>query len=144
MKMIEKSLPELATWERSRKHKIYPAGCTCLQVSATKGQMIYLDHDQTVDAKYCVIDPDRDQVDPMYFHLVLTYFMPDFLRTHQTGLNIVPDVLKQMRVRICLDREMQEYQAAEQSYWQKEIEAVEKEIQTWQQLKAWILQEMLV
>lgn len=30
-------IKDICTWERSKKGKVYPAGCWCVQVSATKG-----------------------------------------------------------------------------------------------------------
>ena len=61
-KTVRCKLPDVATYERAKKGKVYPKGCTLLQVSATKGQLVYLHEDQTVDSKYCVIEPDRDRV----------------------------------------------------------------------------------
>ena len=62
---------------RPKKNQIYPLGCICLQVSASKGELMYLATAQQVDAKYVVIQPRN--VIPYYLYLIIEKAMPEFL-----------------------------------------------------------------
>lgn len=50
-------LYDVASFERSKKDKVYPEGCTLIQVSATRGQMEYMKEPGTVEPKNGVIEP---------------------------------------------------------------------------------------
>lgn len=113
---------DIAVWERAKKNKVYPSGCTLLQVSASKGETLFLSEPSKVDSKYCVITPDMQQIDPLYFYIVLKKELPDYLKKMQTGLNIVPSILDDMPLCWHADREVQ-LQIAQ--YW----EVIEQEIE---------------
>lgn len=80
-------LKEIATWERAQAGKIYPAGCTTIQISATRGQHEYLDEPREVHTKEVVVQPDTS-INPRYFFIVISKNMDRYLSSHQTGLNI--------------------------------------------------------
>jgi type I restriction enzyme M protein len=92
---------DIATFERSKKNKIYPAGSILIQVSATKGQIEYHDHDGTVEDKFGVIQTNA--INPKYLFYVLEMVMPDFLRKYQTGLNINPKIFKLLKFSVHTD-----------------------------------------
>ena len=48
-------LGDIAEWERAKKGFVYPAGCTIIQVSATKGEVHYLTKKSEVEPKYVVV-----------------------------------------------------------------------------------------
>lgn len=120
--MMNGRFSDVAVWERAKKNKVYPAGCTLLQVSASKGETLFLSGPSKVESKYCVITPDMQQIDPHYFYIVLKKELPDYLKKMQTGLNIVPSILDDMPLRWHADREVQ-LQIAQ--YW----EVIEQEIE---------------
>lgn len=81
---------------RPKKNQMYPEGCICLQVSASKGELLYLDTSQQVDAKYVVIKPRN--VIPFYLYLMIEKAMPEFLYKYRQGLNISAHDIKHMEV----------------------------------------------
>lgn len=135
-------LSDLASWERSNKNKIYPAGCTLLQVSATKGQLVYLDQDQEVDSKYCVIIPDRDQIQPLFLFRALQSLMPEFLHKEQTGLNIRPDILKRFEIKYFPDQQIQKHISKEQAVYSAAIKHAQDVADHFEDLKKYLLQVM--
>lgn len=80
-------LKDVATWERAKAGKVYPVGCSILQISATKGGIFYLDNPQEVESKYVVITPNND-IEPFYFNIVLKRNINKFLYAYKSGLNI--------------------------------------------------------
>lgn len=107
--MIDKfktcKLLDLVDIERAKKGKIYPADCVLVQVSATKGQLVYLAEPSEVESMYAVMQPK--QVYGNYLYHILTEAMPGFLEKYQTGLNIQPDIFKNMQIEIHEDIEDQ-------------------------------------
>lgn len=90
---------------RPKKNQMYPEGCICLQVSASKGELLYLDTSQQVDAKYVVIQPRN--VIPFYLYLMIEKAMPEFLYKYRQGLNISAHDIKYMEVVCHTDVETQ-------------------------------------
>lgn len=88
-----------------KKNQMYPEGCICLQVSASKGELLYLDTSQQVDAKYVVIQPRN--VIPFYLYLMIEKAMPEFLYKYRQGLNISAHDIKHMEVVCHTDVETQ-------------------------------------
>lgn len=80
-------LKDVAMWEHARAGKIYPVGCSILQISATKGGIFYLDRPQKVETKYVVITPNPE-IEPFYFNIVLKRNVDKFLYAYKSGLNI--------------------------------------------------------
>lgn len=127
--------------ERSKKKKIYKKGNILIQLSATKGQMVYLDEDSEVDSKYGVFIAN-DDINPKYLYYILTMTMPQFLNIYQTGLNIVPDVFEFMKIEIHTDRQVQndivkmfdELSIIEKQY--------QEEIEKWKDVKTFHLDNM--
>ena len=90
---------------RPKKNQIYQEGCICLQVSASKGELLYLDTSQEVDAKYVVIRPRN--VIPYYLYLMIEKAMPEFLYKYRQGLNISAHDFKHMEILCHTDVETQ-------------------------------------
>ena len=87
-------LSELSTIERAVKGKVYKRGCILLQISATDGQILYLDENKEIEAKYAVIIPNPD-INSRYLFWSISGNLEDYLRKVQQGLNIVlEDVFK--------------------------------------------------
>lgn len=130
-------LPDLASWERAKAGKVYPAGCTLLQISATRGQLVYLGQERTVDSRYAVIQPKA--VSGFYLFCLLESQMPDFLRTHQTGLNIQPAVLNEMEVTHYPDPAVQKEIEMILAFKNSQIESEEAQIKKLTELKRYLL-----
>lgn len=86
-------LLDVCTVERAKPGKLYKAGSTILQISATKGQVIYLAEDMEVEPKYAVCTP-VDGVDGWILYNFMFSTVRDFCYTYQAGLNISMNDLK--------------------------------------------------
>ena len=101
-------LLDLVQIERAKKDKIYNKGNIIIQVSASKGQIFYLDHDTTVESKYIVLK-DNKVINTKYLYYVISDLLPEFLAKYQTGINIQPEVFKYMELVIHKDIETQNH-----------------------------------
>lgn len=99
---------DVATIERSQQNKVYDEDCILIQVSATNGQLVYLDKPQSVDSKYAVIKP-KENVYGKYLYFVLEEALPDFLQVYQTGLNINPEIFKYLQLDMHQEMDTQKY-----------------------------------
>ncbi|HEP1830451.1 TPA: restriction endonuclease subunit S [Streptococcus suis] len=105
MVMKTVNITELASIERS-SGKVYPAGCTLIQVSATNGQVLYHAEEAEVPAKYAVVTAN-DTVLPKYLYHMISFQADAFFHAIQTGLNIQMDTLNEMKLKIHTDLEKQ-------------------------------------
>ena len=105
--MIQKqvNIYDVADFERSKKGKEYDEGSVLIQVSASKGQLVYLDRKQTVDSKYGVFLPKN--INSKYLYCILEMMMTNFLKRYQTGLNINPEIFKHLNITIHPDKTTQ-------------------------------------
>ena len=103
MKLVK--ITELASIERS-SGKAYPAGCTLIQVSATRGQVLYHAEEAEIPSHYAVFSPN-DKVLPKYLYHMISFQAGRFIHTIQTGLNIQMDTLNEMKLKIHTDLEKQ-------------------------------------
>lgn len=101
-------LLDLVQIERAKKDKIYNKGNIIIQVSASKGQIFYLDHDTTVESQYIVLK-DNKVINTKYLYYVISDLLPEFLAKYQTGINIQPEVFKYMELVIHNDIETQNH-----------------------------------
>ena len=99
------NITELASIERS-SGKAYPAGCTLIQVSATRGQVLYHAEEAEVPAKYAVVTANK-KVLPKYLYHMISFQAGRFIHTIQTGLNIQMDTLNEMKLKIHTDLKKQ-------------------------------------
>ena len=101
-------LLDLVQIERAKKDKIYNKGNIIIQLSASKGQIFYLDHDTTVESKYIVLK-DNKVINTKYLYYVISDLLPEFLAKYQTDINIQPEVFKYMELVIHNDIETQNH-----------------------------------
>jgi type I restriction enzyme M protein len=134
------NLLDIATIERSKKNKIYKKGSILIQLSATKGQMVYLDDDTKVDSKYGVFEADRNKIEPRYLYYVLKMSMPDFLTRYQTGLNIKPEIFDSFKIKVHSSLEVQKIIVKILDSFNVELE--EKEIEKYKKIKEYHLDNM--
>lgn len=101
------SLMDVCEFERSRKGKIYRAGTITIQVSATRGQMSFMETDGNVEPKDGAFAVTGKGIYPKYLYYVMRLAMPHFLERFQTGLNINPEIFKMMRLKVHTDQSTQ-------------------------------------
>ena len=101
------SLMDVCEFERSRKGKVYKAGTITIQVSATRGQMSFMESDGNVEPKDGAFTVTDKGIYPKYLYYVMRLAMPHFLERFQTGLNINPEIFKMMRLKVHTDQSTQ-------------------------------------
>lgn len=136
----EVNLTDVANVERSKKGKIYPAGCTLIQVSATRGQLELMQEEGIVDNKFAVIIPTK--IDGEYLFNVLQITMPNFLLKYQTGININPNVLKYLKLQIHKDITIQKFVVETMHQIDKSINRTEREVESFKNIKKYHLDGM--
>lgn len=81
------NLEDVAEYGRATEGHIYPAGTSTIQISATRGQIGFLDHPGKIATKDVAIIPQAG-INMRYFNFVLQLNMDRFLNKYATGLNI--------------------------------------------------------
>lgn len=138
------NLLDLVDIERSKKNKLYPADSILIQLSATRGQMQYMNKSGPADAKYGVMMLKNKDINPRYLYFILNMNMGSFLSVYQTGLNIVPEVFKFMNLEIHTDRQIQD-KIADMFDDLENIEVnYQKEIAKWKDIKQFHLDNMFI
>ena len=92
-------LENVAKWERSKKDKVYPAGSTLIQISATTGNTEYLTKPSEVESKYAVITANEG-INARYLNIVINKNIDHFISKYRSGLNIQIDDLKHMDIQL--------------------------------------------
>lgn len=84
---LEVKLEDVADFERAKKGKVYPAGSSYIQISATRGQIGFLYEPGTIKSKDVVIIPQAG-IDRYYFNIILQRNIDEFINKYSTGINI--------------------------------------------------------
>lgn len=135
-------LADVAEFERAKNGVVYPAGCSTLQISATRGQLGFLEEPSTVESKDVVIIPRNDIV-PRYFYMVLQAGLDEFMARYATGINVQEKEVAHFPIRL----HNRETQIQLVSTWEvySELEWVEeREIQTLKAMKNTTLSKMFI
>ena len=135
-------LSELATVERAQANKIYQDGCTLIQISATRGQAIYLEKAKTVESQYAVVAPN-DGVVPRYLYFAISNEIEHFMSRYLQGLNIVCEDINFMDVH-WMRKEYQYVVIALLDVIEVLIEIEMKIIELFKILKSYFLENMFV
>lgn len=138
------NLLDLVDIERSKKNKQYPRGSILVQLSATRGQMEYLEEKSLVEQKYGVMTVKDNCINSKYLYYMISINMENFLNVYQTGLNITTDAFRFMKLEIHTDKNVQE----EIVKMFDKLEMIEKtyfeEIEKWKDIKTYHLDNMFI
>lgn len=135
-------LRDVADFERAKKDKVYPAGTSTLQISATRGQIGYLETSGTVETKHVAIIPQAG-IDPYYFNAVLQKGVERFMQKYATGLNIQEQEVGNFE--ICLhNTDTQKVIAEMVMFSENQAEIIEAQIKQLKELKKNALANMFV
>lgn len=138
---ITKKLGEFATFERAKKDEIYKSGTVAIQVSATQGEIIYLEKDSTIEVKYVIIH--QDECLPKYLYYFIKKTVQQFLTKYKSGLNIQIKDLDFFEIKIH-DKKIQKKLIEALDYIEKEIEIAKKQEEHYKEFKKKQLKNMLV
>lgn len=92
-------LEDVAEFGRAKQGHVYPRGATTLQISASRGQLGYLDFPSEVPTKDVVIIPQAG-IHPRYFNYVMHKNIDSFMRKYSTGLNVQENEVGQFPIEI--------------------------------------------
>lgn len=140
----EVKLLEVSKMERAKKGKIYPKGCTCVQVSATRGQTVYLNESREVESSYVVFEPNENKIDGRYMYYMIEREMPRFCQVYQTGLNIQVGEFNFLKIRMHTEMETQKHIAEMLSYIEDVANYEQQTTNDLKEIKKWGLKKMMV
>ena len=100
MKCKKVRLLDVADIEFSAKQgKIYPKGAILAQISASRGQLVYLREESEVGSQYAVILPKADY-QGYYLFCIMSQSYRQFFERYKQGLNFVPQDLTKFEFTI--------------------------------------------
>lgn len=92
-------LEDVAEFARAKQGHVYPRGATTLQISASRGQLDYLDYPREVATKYVVIIPQAG-INSRYFNYVMQKNIDVFMRKYSTGINVQENEVGQFPIEV--------------------------------------------
>ncbi|MCR1902304.1 restriction endonuclease subunit S [Ligilactobacillus apodemi] len=137
----EVKLEDVAEYARAKKGKIYPAGTTTLQISATRGQIEYLTYPSEVHTKDVAIIPQAG-INPKYFNIVMKKNIDEFMRKYATGINIQEKEVGNFPIQLH-NSEAQDAIAKMVGYAEKQEQIAQQEIDNLKELKNTLLNKMM-
>lgn len=137
------SLEEVANFERAKRGKVYPAGVSTLQISATRGQIGYLKRPGEVADKCAIIIP-LPNINPRYFNIALEQGIGGFMARYATGLNIKLEDIGRFSLKLHSSRRTQDAIVQLVDYMDKQLGIELEELAALGNLKSTMLDEMMV
>lgn len=136
-----KKLKDIAQIERAKKGNIYPAGTIAIQISATKGEVIYHDKETEIESKYVAII--SNEVNKKYLYTMLKNGIEQFLFKYQNGLNLIAEDIGLFEVEI-LDEIKQKIISDIYFSLEQEEENIKKEIENLKKMKKRFSKDMFI
>ena len=135
-------LEDVAEYGRAKQGHIYPRGTTTLQISASRGQLDYLDYPREVATRYVVIIPQAG-IHPRYFNYVMQKNIDAFMRKYVTGINIQENEVGQFPIEVH-NTDTQEAIVKLSEYLDEQEQIIQGEIDAMTKLKSNLLNNMMV
>lgn len=135
-------LEDVAEFERAKRGKIYPKGTSTFQISATRGQIGYLEKPGEVESKYVAIFPCAG-INPRYLNIVLQKNVDEFLYKYQNGLNVKEKDVGKYPIQVH-NKETQEVVVFLFNVIDQEEKRTETEIKNLMDFKQTMLKKMMV
>lgn len=135
-------LLDIASIERAT-NKEYCSGVTIVQVSATRGQVEYVNEAKTIESKYVVLKP-CDKFDSKYFYFAVKNSADEFFYKFQTGLNMKVEEFKHMELDVEDDINIQKEQVKNMEIIERAILLSEQELSEVKEFKNTMLSKLFV
>lgn len=136
------NLLDLVDIERVKKNKIYDKGNIIIQVSASRGQIFYLNNDDVLETKYVILIPKTKKINMKYLYYILQDELPMFLEKYQTDINIQPEIFKYLDLYIHNDIETQKHIVNILDKLDERIKKEEELLQQYKDFKEYHLNKM--
>lgn len=138
----EFKLGDVAEYERAKEGQVYLKGSTLIQVSATSGEVEYLEEDRQVEGKYVVVIPNND-INSRYFNIVVKRNIEHFRSKYQAGMNLQQNDIKHVPIQLH-NRKTQDMIAEHVKLMEQEEETTRKEIEILQTTKKRFTKDLFV
>lgn len=138
----EVKLEDVAEYARAKKGWIYPAGTSTIQISATRGQIGYLDKPSEVHTKDVAIIPQAG-INPRYFNIIMNKNIDEFMTKYATGINIKENEVGKFPIQLH-NKETQDAVAKMFSYVEEQEQIAQTEISNLKNLKSNLMDNMFV
>ncbi len=138
----EVKLEDVAEYARAKKGKVYPAGTSTIQISATRGQIGYLKYPSEVHTKDVAIIPQAG-INPRYFNIVMNKNIDEFMAKYATGINIKENEVGKFPIQLH-NKETQDAIAKMFGYVEGQEQIAQAEIDNLKSLKQTLLNKMMV
>lgn len=135
-------LLDIASIERAT-NKEYCSGVTIVQISATRGQVEYVDEARIIESKYVVLKP-CDKFDSKYFYFAVKNSADEFFYKFQTGLNMKIEEFKHMELNVEDDIDIQKEQVKKLEIIERAILLSEQELSEVKEFKNTMLSKLFV
>lgn len=135
-------LLDIASIERAT-NKEYSSGVTIVQVSATRGQVEYVNESKTIESRYVVLKP-CDKFDSKYFYFAVKNSADEFFYKFQTGLNMKVEYFKHMELDVEDDINIQKEQVENMEIIERAILLSEQELSEVKEFKNTMLSKLFV
>lgn len=135
-------LLDIASIERAT-NKEYCSGVTIVQVSATRGQVEYVNEAKTIESKYVVLKP-CDKFDSKYFYFAVKNSADEFFYKFQTGLNMKVEDFKHMELDVEDDINIQKEYVKNMEIIERAILLSEQELSEVKEFKNTMLSKLFV
>ena len=137
----EVKLEDVAEYARAKKGKVYPAGTSTIQISATRGQIGYLDKPSEVHTKDVAIIPQAG-INPRYFNIVMNKNIDEFMAKYATGINIKENEVGKFPIQLH-NKETQDAIAKMFAYAEGQGKIIQDKIDSLKELKNTLLNKMM-
>lgn len=138
----EVKLEDVAEYARAKRGKVYPAGTSTIQISATRGQIGYLIEPKGIETKYVAIVPQAG-INPKYFNIVMQKNVEEFIYKYGSGLNIQEKDVGKFPIQLH-NKETQDAIAKMFGYAEDQEQIAQAEIDNLKSLKQTLLNKMMV
>ena len=140
--MKKLSLKMLQSMHEQKKGWTYPAGTSTIQISATRGQIGYLDKPSEVHTKDVAIIPQAG-INPRYFNIVMNKNIDEFMAKYATGINIKENEIGKFPIQLH-NKETQDAVAKMFGYVEEQEQIAQTEILNLKNLKGNLMDNMFV
>lgn len=135
-------LEDVAEYGRAKKGHVYPRGTSTIQISATRGQIGYLEYPREVQTKEVAIIPSAS-INPKYFNIVLQKNIDLFMSKYATGINIQEKEIGKFPIELH-NYETQQAIARMLHFIDVEESHIQSEVLTMERLKQALLHRMMI
>ena len=138
----EIKLEDIAEYGRAKEGYLYPRGTSTIQISATRGQVGYLEEAGYIKSKDVAIIPQAG-INPKYFNIILNKNIAQFMNKYATGINIQEHDIGKFPVQLH-NQETQHAIVTHVNQMEEKIGHEEAEIAALEKLKKSLMTQMFV